>query len=91
MSKIEVSQNLIIDTADVEYKATKGEPMVMYYKDGSGYPGSPPECEVQAVWRKLKDREGRDVYVDILPLIDDTDDLENKILEELSQGEEDEY
>jgi hypothetical protein len=31
---------------ELECKAYPGEPMVMYYPDGSGYPGSPPEVEV---------------------------------------------
>ena len=33
----------------IAFCATPGEPMVRYYWDGSGYPGSPPECELQAV------------------------------------------
>jgi hypothetical protein len=82
---IEVQQNLIIDLADIDYKATKAEPMVMYYRDGSGYPGSPAECEVHAVWMKLKDSKGNDVRVDILPLIQDEDALGDLILEELDK------
>lgn len=31
-------------TADLEFEFEPGEPMVMYYKDGSGYPGSPPQA-----------------------------------------------
>lgn len=34
---------------EVEFDATPGEPMVRYYSDGSGYPGSPPEVEVTKV------------------------------------------
>jgi hypothetical protein len=30
---------------EVEYDYSPGEEMVMYYPDGSGYPGSPPEIE----------------------------------------------
>lgn len=30
---------------EVLYEFTPGERMVMYYPDGSGYPGSPPEVE----------------------------------------------
>lgn len=30
----------------LEYNYSPGEPMVMYYADGSGYPGSPPEIEI---------------------------------------------
>jgi len=34
-------------TANVEF--TPGEPIVMYYRDGSGYPGSPDELEILSV------------------------------------------
>ena len=36
-------------TVDIDYKVWKGEPMVRYYPDGSGYPGSPPELEILGV------------------------------------------
>jgi hypothetical protein len=42
------SQELAI-RGTVHWKVTPGEPMVMYYPDGSGYPGSPPECEFWGV------------------------------------------
>ena len=31
---------------EVEYDAWAGEKMVRYDRDGSGYPGSPPGCEI---------------------------------------------
>lgn len=31
---------------NLEYNFSPGEPMVMYYPDGSGYPGSPLEIEI---------------------------------------------
>jgi len=34
---------------EVEFDATPGEPMVRYYPDGSGYPGSPPNAELTGV------------------------------------------
>lgn len=34
---------------EVDYSATHGEPMVRYYRDGSGYPGCEPEAELIAV------------------------------------------
>lgn len=34
---------------EVEFDANPGEPMVRYYPDGSGYPGSPPEVEITKV------------------------------------------
>ena len=36
-------------TVDIDYKVWQGEKMVMYYADGSGYPGSPPELEILGV------------------------------------------
>jgi hypothetical protein len=35
---------------EIEYAYTPGEPMVRYYPDGSGYPGSPPEAELLSVY-----------------------------------------
>jgi hypothetical protein len=34
---------------ELTYDITPGEPMVMYYPDGSGYPGSPPTAELTSV------------------------------------------
>jgi hypothetical protein len=34
---------------EIEYKAYPGERMVMYERDGSGYPGSPPYAELIGV------------------------------------------
>lgn len=34
----------------VDYYYDKGEPMVMYYPDGSGHPGSPPSVEIEGVF-----------------------------------------
>ena len=34
---------------EITWELTPGERMVMYYPDGSGYPGSPPEAEAVAV------------------------------------------
>lgn len=33
-------------TVQIEYEYTPGEPRVMYYRDGSGYPGSPAYAEL---------------------------------------------
>ena len=85
---IEVNATFIVKLEDIDYKATKGETMVMYYKDGSGHPGTSPECEVHAVWVKLKDRKGNDIEVDISEYLDDTDVVEEKILSELTEREE---
>jgi hypothetical protein len=37
-------------TMNVDYYYDKGEPMVMYYPDGSGHPGSPPSVEIAQVY-----------------------------------------
>ena len=34
---------------EIEGNYTPEEPMVMYYADGSGYPGSPSEFEIQNI------------------------------------------
>lgn len=37
---------------EIDYNFYPGEPMVRYYPDGSGYPGSPDEVEIEAVMVK---------------------------------------
>jgi len=34
----------------VDYYYDEGEDMVMYYPDGSGYPGSPPSVDIEGVY-----------------------------------------
>ena len=43
----------------VDYEYDKGEPMVMYYPDLSGHPGSPPSVEIYGVF--LEGNE-QDIY-----------------------------
>ena len=43
--EIEIGPYSIHIEADVAYDYQEGEPMVKYYSDGSGYPGSPAELE----------------------------------------------
>ena len=43
---LELSKELIIEVKGIYYPE---EPMVMYYADGSGYPGSPSEFEIQNI------------------------------------------
>lgn len=43
---LELSKELIIEVEGIYYPE---EPMVMYYADGSGYPGSPSEFEIQNI------------------------------------------
>ena len=58
----------------VEYYYDKGEPMVMYYPDGSGHPGEPPSAEIQAVY-------AGDVDIYELLSADILDYIEQKIIE----------
>jgi hypothetical protein len=59
----------------VDYYYDKGEEMVMYYPDGSGYPGSPPSVEIEGVYV--------DGETDIYELLSDSviDRIEEIILE----------
>jgi hypothetical protein len=41
---IEVGERALYCTIIIEYDYEPGEPMVRYYPDGSGYPGSPAGC-----------------------------------------------
>jgi len=59
---------------NVEYYYDKGEPMVMYYPDGSGHPGMPPSAEIQAVY-------AGDVDIYELLSADMLDYIEQKIIE----------
>ena len=74
--------------------AYEGEPMVRYYADGSGYPGSPPTFEVDRVY--VEGASGEDwecerldapdwfKWLDAVALQIVLDrDLENELLEEL--------
>jgi hypothetical protein len=41
---IELGERALYCTILIEYDYEPGEPMVRYYPDGSGYPGSPADC-----------------------------------------------
>lgn len=60
------------------------EPMVMYYPDGSGYPGSPSDFEIEAVFAG---------GVDISELLsfEYMDDISELVLESIENGEMYEY
>lgn len=68
-------------TYEIAYRVTPGEPMVRYYPDGSGYPGSPDECEILSV--RLCERlypEWREVMeAYFMDLIETEDDLRSRI------------
>ena len=55
---------------DVELDYTPSEPMVMYYSDGSGYPGSAAEIEIVSM--KI---DNRDVYELLEDYLDEITDL----------------
>lgn len=58
----------------VNYHYDKGEPMVMYYPDGSGHPGEPPSAEIYEVYAGV---------VNIYELLDTDvlEEIEQKIIE----------
>ena len=64
-----------------------GEPRQWHDSQGNpGTPGIPPSIEVYRVWMSLKDREGNDVEVDVLPFLHeagivDEDEIAQDILE----------
>jgi len=49
----------------IEYKYYPGEPMVMYYPDGSGYPGSPAGAELIDVYVIRWDVDGDERLRDV--------------------------
>lgn len=44
-TEMELGERLIFVTVYIEFDFFPGEPMVRYYSDGSGHPGSDPEIE----------------------------------------------
>jgi len=62
-------------TLSVDYYYDEGEPMVMYYPDMSGHPGSPPSVEIYGVYC--------DGETDIYELLSDRtiDSIQEAILE----------
>tara|TARA_R100001230_G_C5677749_1_gene183777 strand:- start:498 stop:779 length:282 start_codon:yes stop_codon:yes gene_type:complete len=78
----------------VEYDFDPGEPEVLYYPDGSGHPGSPPEVSVHSIWLQLPNKEGAQVEVEMTEFLMsavglDKSALEDVILEEEKEGYED--
>jgi len=74
---------LIIDGIefDVDFDYTPGEPMVMYYADGSGYPGSDPEIEINSITHKGTDFT--DFLIGRMPY----EELEGKIFDQMQDAE----
>lgn len=62
--ELEVGDNLLAVEADVKIWFYPGEPMVRYYPDGSGYPGSPDEFETEII--RFDVREIYDAYGDVI-------------------------
>ena len=61
---------------DIEFDYQPEEPMVMYYPDGSGYPGCAAEVEITTIHY-----EERDIS-EIMDCLDQLEDIELQILEE---------
>ena len=75
MSSIDTTHLTIRDVPlTVSYYHNPGEPMVMYFSDGSGHPGEPPSFEIQAVYAG---------EIDIYELLDADmlDYIEQKLIE----------
>lgn len=49
IEELVVGDYMLEVVAEVRLHYTPGEPMVRYYPDGSGYPGSPPTLEGEVV------------------------------------------
>ena len=64
---------------EVDYDYDKGEPMVMYYKDMSGQPETPPSVEIQGVF---VDGNEQDLYEVI------SDEVLEKIVEQILDSHE---
>lgn len=63
-------------TFQVDYYYDKGEPMVMYYSDMSGHPGSPPSVEIEGIFVEDTETCLYEVLQD-----DVIDKIEEKIIE----------
>lgn len=68
---------------EIEYMYDEGEPTVWTEPNGDpGTPGYPPSVEILAVFTMLKDKNNKELRVDILPIWDyDLESLEEEILE----------
>tara|TARA_Y100000310_G_C20366062_1_gene661241 strand:- start:152 stop:385 length:234 start_codon:yes stop_codon:yes gene_type:complete len=64
---------------DCEFDYSPGEPMVMYYSDGSGYPGSPPDIELESI--KIGDVE----VIDMFDNLDKIEEISELIIEKYEQ------
>ena len=67
---------------EIEYIYDAGEPEVWTEPNGDpGTPGHPPSVEILSVFTSLKDKDNKDIMVDILPIWDyDLETMEEEIL-----------
>ena len=65
----------------VEYDFDPGEAEVLYYPDGSGHPGSPPEVNVYNIWLQLPNKEGTEVEVEMTEFLVNAVGLDIEALE----------
>jgi hypothetical protein len=63
---------------DVEFDYQPEEPMVMYYADGSGYPGCAEECTLTDISHKGTD------FMEFFE--DDIEEIEEEILNQIHEG-----
>lgn len=75
---------LEIDIDDIDYTAEPYVEAVMTGHPDNWCPAEGGEIFIDHVWRTFKDRNGNNVAVDILPMLDSTY-LEEKIFEHLSE------
>jgi hypothetical protein len=93
--KCDLGEREKLVVVEVAYDFTPGEPMVRYYPDGSGYPGSGPEIEVWAY--RVISISGRDVPVHhrawanavVKAAIERSKYLTEKVEEEIAESESD--
>tara|TARA_R110001606_G_C15037853_1_gene611827 strand:- start:350 stop:595 length:246 start_codon:yes stop_codon:yes gene_type:complete len=61
---------------EVDYTYTPGEKQVMYYPNGDGYPGSPPEIEINSLNVQYSEQEVYDIVARAV-----LEDIQEQILE----------
>lgn len=61
---------------EVEYTYIPGESQVMYYPNGDGYPGSPPEIEIDGLFVQCSEQDVYDIVASAV-----LEDIQEQILE----------
>ena len=72
----------------VEFDYQPEEPVVMYYPDGSGHPGSPASVDNISVYWKTQIHKKQDVKIDITNLLEQLGhDVEEMCWDYLNNGD----